>query len=58
MWRIVYERSPKGGRYEGAGPWHRTRAEAELWLDFLLPYYPEAHLQSWQAAYPRLAALN
>ena len=58
MWRIVYEKVPKGGIYRGAGPWHRTKEEADYWLDFLTCFYPEARLQSWQEAYPDSAALH
>jgi len=52
MWRVVYEQAPKGGRFTGPGPWHRSIEEAENWLEFLRPYYPMAHLQTWQQAYP------
>ena len=52
MWRLVYEKSPKGGRYDGAGPWHRSKEEADSWLTYLYRFYPEAHIQSWSEAYP------
>jgi hypothetical protein len=58
MWRIVYERAPKGGYYKDAGPWHDTEATAHYWLDFLGRYYPGARLQSWQEAYPKAQALR
>jgi hypothetical protein len=52
MWRVVYENAPKGGRHLGPGPWHSFEDEAEVWLDYLRPYYPMAHLQTWKEAYP------
>lgn len=52
MWRVVYESAPKGGQFNGPGPWHYSREAALFWLNYLVPYYPTAHLQSWQEAYP------
>jgi len=53
MWRIVYETAPKGGLFNGAGPWHTTKEAASYWLSYLSSYYPAARLQSWQEAYPK-----
>jgi hypothetical protein len=58
MWRVVYELTPKGGHFNGPGPWHRSEEEAENWLDYLRPYYPTAHLQSWQEAYPKATLMK
>jgi hypothetical protein len=56
MWRIVYEKVPKGGFFYGAGPWLPSKEEADYWLHFLRPYYPAARLQSWREAYPDSSA--
>lgn len=45
MWRVVFEKFPRGGRYHYPGPWLSSQESAKWWLDFFRPYYPTAWIQ-------------